>query len=197
MTYEHIVQMTIVKLENPGLIVLLDQIVNARLRYVSLAKRINEQQAQYKPTPDSWSAVEITEHLCWAERAGVSGLWQAWQAHQDRTPVWTGEPTNQDLSIKEIIQATWRTHEQASANTLPHQGGTLAFWSASLWSQHSVLTTFASAVQQADLEAIIYPHSLSGPLDVRQWFEFIRFHIDRHRRQLGGLFPHLEAKQSK
>ena len=195
MWYKHAVEITIVHLENPGLKVVLDEVIKARSRYIRLAKKIDERHAQYRPAPDAWNAVEITEHLYWAEQSDLWGMWQAWQAHQNGTPVWTGEHTNWDLSIEEIVMATWQPKEQALANALPRMGGTLAFWYASLWSLHSALITFARTVQHADLEAIIYPHPISGPLDVRQQFEFIRFHIDRHRRQLGALFPHIEAKR--
>lgn len=188
MPYEHVIQISIVQLDHPGLKVLLDEVVKVRSRYVRLAKTINERQAQHRPRPGAWNAVELTEHLYWAEQADLWGMWQAWQTHGDGTSGWTGERVNQDLSIEEVIERTWQPSEQAPANALPRMGGSLAYWCAMLWSLHSALIAFARTVQRTDLEAIIYPHPVSGPLDVRQQLEFIRFHIDRHRRQVENLF---------
>ncbi|MFM7671814.1 MAG: hypothetical protein ACKO6Q_04400 [Bacteroidota bacterium] len=34
---------------------------------------------------------------------------------------------------------------------------------------------------------IIYPHPLSGPLNVYQRLEFLRYHMERHQRQIEGI----------
>jgi hypothetical protein len=36
-----------------------------------------------------------------------------------------------------------------------------------------------------DLEVVVAPHPISGPLDARQRLEFLRFHMDLHLRQIG------------
>lgn len=36
----------------------------------------------------------------------------------------------------------------------------------------------------ASTSTVIAPHVISGPLDARQRLEFIRFHMDLHRRQI-------------
>jgi hypothetical protein len=38
-----------------------------------------------------------------------------------------------------------------------------------------------------DLETIIYLHPISGPLYVRQMYEFLRCRIERHRHQIEKL----------
>jgi len=35
-----------------------------------------------------------------------------------------------------------------------------------------------------DLESVVVPHVVSGPLDARQRLEFVRFHLDLHRAQI-------------
>jgi hypothetical protein len=47
-----------------------------------------------------------------------------------------------------------------------------------------VLGTFARTVEPLDLETIIHPHPMLGPLDARQRFELLRAHLDLHRAQI-------------
>jgi hypothetical protein len=172
---------------NTSVELLLADVAAARIRYVDFVQQLTEQQAQYKPEPAVWSAVEITEHLFWAEHGGIWGMWRALQAYRDGKPVWTGEHSNQGRSIEEIINLTWQPKEQVPATAAPRMGGTLAFWCASLLSLQQPLEAFGQAVANETLEAIIHPHPISGPLDIRQRFAFLRFHINRHREQAGRL----------
>ncbi|AUD02091.1 DinB family protein [Spirosoma pollinicola] len=174
---------------HPLLKPLLSDIATARTRYISTVTQLTDQQAQYKPLPEVWSALENTEHLFWAEQGGIWGMWRALEAYRNGAPIWTGELTNRGRSIEEVIEKTWQPNEQVPANAAPRLGGTLAFWCASLASLQSLLEAFSYAVDGEDLEAIIHPHPISGPLDIGQRFEFLRFHIDRHRRQIGALLP--------
>ncbi|SFE06941.1 DinB family protein [Spirosoma endophyticum] len=173
---------------HPQLKPLLSEIATARTRYISTVTQLTEQQAQYKPTPEVWSALENTEHLFWAEQGGIWGMWRALEAYRQGTPIWSGELTNRGRSIEDVIEQTWQPKETVPANAAPRLGGTLAFWCASLASLQSLLKAFSYAVDGEDLDAIIHPHPISGPLDIGQRFAFLRFHIDRHRRQIGALF---------
>ena len=43
---------------------------------------------------------------------------------------------------------------------------------------------FIQACSGLSQEEIIYPHPLSGPLNVYQRMEFLRYHMERHQRQI-------------
>lgn len=174
---------------HPALKPLLTEVATARTRYLDLVLGLTDQQAQYKPSPDAWNAVEITEHLFWAEQGGIWGMWRALQSYRSGMPVWTGEHTNRDRSIEEIVHLTWQPKEQVPPIAAPRLSGALAFWCFSLMSLQRMLESFSLALEKEDLEAIIHPHSISGPLDIRQRFEFLRFHIDRHRGQVEATVP--------
>lgn len=173
---------------------LLADVATARNHYLRLVHPLSEQQAHSKPSPAGWSIVEITEHLYWAEQGGIWGMWRALQACRDGKPVWTGEHTNRGQSIEEIVDRTWQPKEQVPAIAAPRMGGTLAFWGASLLSLQQPLEAFSHAIANDDPEAIIHPHPISGPLDIRQRFAFLRFHIDRHRQQAGLLITNLQNR---
>lgn len=173
----------------PTLQPLLNDVATARNHYIELVLRLSDQQAQYKPAPDVWSAVEITEHLFWAEQGGIWGMWRAVEAHRNGKPIWTGKHTNRGRSIEEIVEQTWQPKEKVPAIAAPRMGGSLGFWSFSLLNLQHLLVAFSHMVRPEELPTIIHPHPISGPLDIRQRFEFLRFHIDRHRQQVGDCFP--------
>lgn len=176
---------------SPTLQPLLNDVADARNRYVEFVRSLTNQQAQHKPAPDVWSAVDNTEHLVWAEQGGIWGMWRALEAYRRGQPVWTGEHTNRGRSIEDIVAETWQPKEQVPAIAAPRLGGSLAFWCASLLNLQPLLLAFGQAVREDELDAVIHPHPISGPLDIGQRFAFLRFHIDRHRQQVARLFPDL------
>ncbi|WP_080058548.1 DinB family protein [Spirosoma aerolatum] len=171
----------------PQLDQLLAEVAAARTQYITDVGKLTEEQAQWKPSPDVWNAVENTEHLYWAEHGGIWGMWRAYHAQKAGKPIWEGELTNKGLTADEIVARTWREKEQVPAIAAPRMGGSLAFWLSALASLQQPLADLATALADEDLETIIHPHVLSGPLDIRQRFQFLRFHIDRHRNQVMAL----------
>jgi hypothetical protein len=45
-------------------------------------------------------------------------------------------------------------------------------------------------MQGLDPEKVIYPHPISGPLNVLQRMQFLRFHMERHQKQVEQLKYH-------
>lgn len=115
-------------------------------------------------------------------------MWRAVEAYRKGTPVWLGEHTNRGRSIEAIVEQTWQPKEQVPAIAAPRIGGSLGFWCFSLLNLQHLLEAFSRMVKEEELETIIHPHPISGPLDIRQRFEFLQFHINRHQRQVSTLF---------
>jgi hypothetical protein len=166
---------------------LLHDVATARTRYTDEVAKLTEEQAQWKPSPDVWNAVDITEHLYWAEHGGIWGMWRALLAQRNGKPVWEGELIHKGLPIETIIERTWQEKEKVPAIAAPRMGGPIAFWLSAFASLQQPLSDLAIAFADDELETVIHPHILSGPLDIRQRFEFLRFHIDRHRAQVLAL----------
>ena len=72
----------------------------------------------------------------------------------------------------------------------PRMGGPLSFWIATLENCTGLLKQLVKKLEGLPLEKIIQPHPISGPMDVRQRFQFLRFHIDRHKKQVDDLMNH-------
>lgn len=172
---------------HPDLHPLLADVADARLRYLTELENFTEPQAQWKPSPEVWNAVEITEHLFWAEQGGIFGMWKLLTAQRVGQPGYAGELVHRGLSIEEIVDRTWQPKEIVPAVAAPRLGGSLGFWKASLMSLQLPLQGLVNELSGVDPESLIHPHPISGPLDVRQRLQFLRFHIDRHRGQVAAL----------
>lgn len=166
---------------------LIEDVATARAAYVDAVSQWTEQQAAWKPSDDVWSAVDITEHLFWAEQGGILGMWKVLRAKQAGLPVWEGERIHRGLSIEEIVDRTWQPKEKVPAVAAPRMGGPIGFWLISLAGLQQPLERLGNELTNEDLETIIHPHPISGPLNIRQRLEFLRFHIDRHRNQASNL----------
>lgn len=166
---------------------LLADVERARRDYLAVVAGLSPEAAAFAPAPAVWSAVENTEHLVRAELGGVNGMWTALERFLAGDPVWTGEAPHAGKSIETVIAQTWREREDVPPVAAPTWGGSLGFWVAALQANRSTLEALAGRLQGVDLGRVLYPHPISGPLDVRQRFGFLRFHLDRHRGQVERL----------
>ena len=156
----------------------------ARERYLAALGAPTIAQAGFRPAPDAWSLIELTEHMTLAEQVGLNGIWRALEGQRAGRPVWQGDPVHRGRPIEDVIAATWREREVVPAVAAPKWGGPLGYWVAALRGCQPVLEALARELGSTDLEQIIYPHPISGPLDARQRLEFLRFHLDRHAAQV-------------
>lgn len=162
---------------------LLNHIALSRQQYIHTLTEVNEQQAQWKPTPQTWNAVEITEHLFWAEQGGILGMWKTLLGIREGSISYEQSSLNDGLSIEEIIQRTWQQKEIVPPVAAPRLGGPLSFWLSALGGLQPILETFGQVLTDADLAQKAHPHPISGSMTFGQRLAFLRFHIDRHRLQ--------------
>jgi hypothetical protein len=163
---------------------LIDRVAGERSRLIDLVKDLSPEQAGYKPDPQTWSVNEKLEHLVLAEVSGVSKIWSAADGVRAGRPVWVGEHTNCGFSIEEVIARTWKPKEIAPPIATPHIGGPLSYWLEYLLLSQQLLERLEPALTGLDMESVLFPHFISGPLDAGQRIDFLRFHIKRHRLQI-------------
>jgi hypothetical protein len=166
------------------------EVAAARERYLDPLRGWSEEQGLFKPAPDAWCAAEVTEHLVHAEHGGICGMWIGLHGLHANDPPWKEEHTHRGLTIEEVVERTWPQRVQVPEGAGPSQGGPLSFWTSALEACQLMLDRLAEALAGEDLEAVVYPHPISGPLDARQRFQFLRFHIDRHAGQVQRLRQH-------
>lgn len=170
---------------------LIEAVETARQTFINSASSLRFEQYTFKPTADHWSIVEIVEHMYWAEQIGINGMWKALDGIKNKRPIWEGKPEHQGRTIEEVVAMTWQTKEQVPDVARPRWGGALDYWITNLQSCQQLLAALANALSAHDPAAIIYPHPISGPLNVTQRIEFLRFHLNRHEGQIERIKAHV------
>lgn len=176
----------------PSIDALVADVERARRDYLAPLRTLSPAQGEWRPTPETWSAADNTEHLLRAEQAGVSMIWSAADGLRRGRPVWQGETVHRGKSIEDIVAATWAARETAPESARPQWGGPLDYWVAALDAQSPLLARLTDKLAGLDLEQVVHPHPISGPLDAIQRLQFLRFHLDRHREQVAKLLAHPE-----
>jgi hypothetical protein len=174
----------------PTLNQLLEQVSIARKQFISAATGLTPEQVSFKPTLDSWCITENVEHMFWAEHGGINGMWKTLEAYKNNRPLFTGDIIHHGLPIEKVIEKTWKERETVPEVAKPRLGGPVEFWIISPQNLQFLLQGLAKALEGYDLEKIIHPHPISGPLNVIQRFEFLRFHLNRHQKQIEKIKAH-------
>ncbi|MFN3760884.1 MAG: DinB family protein [Algoriphagus aquaeductus] len=162
---------------------LIQEVAKSRYAYLAQVINVSEEQSKWKPEANSWNITEITEHLFWAEHAGIFGMWKRLQAIRTKEVTRTYDFEHKDRTIEQIIEMTWQSKEKVPEVANPRMGGPLSFWLVSLSSLQEVLASFGNELQEEELRLKAQAHPISGDLDFHQRFEFLRFHIERHTEQ--------------
>jgi hypothetical protein len=164
---------------------LIHAVERARANLVRSVVSLSDAQAAFKPA-GGWSVVEVLEHLYLAEFSGIAKIAVALEALKAGRG-WADARPNYGKSIEDIVAATWKPKETAPPIATPHIGGPIHFWLSATRSLPPVLAELGGRLRGANLEDVVFPHFLSGPLDARQRLEFLRFHIERHTDQVARI----------
>lgn len=172
------------------LTMLIESVGVARKSFIGVCMGLTKSQQTFRPSEDVWSILDNAEHLVWAEWGGVSGIWKAIDGLERNQPVWLGDPIHQGLKIEDIISKTWHPKEKVPMSARPQWGGNISFWLSALASCQQNLYDLQRGLEGFDPEKVLYPHPISGPLNVLQRMEFLRFHMERHQKQVEALKDH-------
>ena len=163
---------------------LIGDVSTARSLFLNEISNVTEINAQWKPDPDSWNIIEITEHLFWAEQGAIVGMWKTLHAIREGKMEKNYESVHKNMPIAQIIELTWQAKEKVPQVAAPRIGGPLIFWKLSLNGLQDVLNAFGIDLHEDELRLQAHPHPISGPLDFQQRLEFLPFHINRHKGQV-------------
>ena len=172
---------------------LIEQVEVARENFIQACSALTKEEAEYKISEESWSIRDVAEHIVKADWGGLNGIWQAIEGYKRNEPVWSGDNYNKGLSIEVIVEKTWQRHQPAPEPARPLWGGPIEFWLLNLRNCKYTLEETFRKIEGLDPEEIIYPHPLSGPLNVYQRMEFLRYHMERHQLQIENIKQHYKG----
>lgn len=161
---------------------LVADIERARSALLVLLKSIDPDQMAVAIGEGRWSPTQYLEHLVRAEEATVWRMFKAVDDSRRRNDV-LPSPTPH-ATIEEVVDRTWGERVDAPPLAVPQLGEPACYWLVRMERNASLVQEFAELVREDELDGLSYPHPISGPFTVRQGFQFVRFHIDRHRGQL-------------
>ena len=156
----------------------------SRIALIDEVSGLTEMQTKFNPSENEWSILEITEHIVWAEQIGICGMFNAINGIKNNKPIWEGVSPNKGLSIEQIVEKTWQPKEKVPKVAEPRWGGSIEFWIYSLYNCSNLLRGLLFHSSSVNLNLAIYPHPISGPMDVIQRLEFLSFHLERHKNQV-------------
>ena len=167
-------------------------VANARKEFIEEASNLSLAQAYFKSAPEVWSICEIVEHIVWAEQIGINRMWAAIHRCRHEVEDWEGKLVHHGLPIEEIIAKTWQPKEQVPEVAKPHWGGPIEYWIAALAACQPLLEQLGEQLGTLDPTQVIYPHPISGPLNLYQRLEFLSFHLQRHQEQIKRVKAHAD-----
>lgn len=166
--------------------VLVEAVRVARDRVLARVQELPSAEAYSRPVEGAWSVAEIVEHLVHAEALGIAGLWKkAERLAAGGSPSHPLTPELAGRSIDEVFADLPENGVDAPDSVLPvAHGWPIGLWIARLRSNHGLLRELAPVLDRAGLEQVVLPHFVAGPLNARQRIEFLRWHLERHERQI-------------
>lgn len=150
---------------------------------VEAVSGLSEAQLSFKPTPESWTIAQITEHIVAAE----VGVLQLAVGQVLKSPPGPDELREKvqgktDLVLKAVLDRG--TKVQAPDRLVP-QGRFATINQTIKAFQQARQQTIAFVEQtQEDLHGFFFPHPIFKELDVYQWMLFQGSHCERHTLQI-------------
>lgn len=169
---------------------LLQQIQERRSALLAEIALLSPEAQQWRGQPNSWSALDILEHLVLAEQYVLGDLSTA------------SERVGQSLTTAERFKsvAVWVVlrfgiRARVPARAMKPVGGATFDELRQRWdAKHEQLTVFASGLTGSALRRRIFRHPIAGPMHTEQALRMMYAHMGTHQRQLARLEQSLAAR---
>lgn len=145
--------------------------------------KLSHTQQNFKPSPESWSILQVVNHLLYAETNIVKYMLKKMQG------IATVEKAGVQAKVRSIVLNTFLKSPlkfKAPKAAMPKQDEVYIFENLSKqWSE--VRAEFGKILDQlnpADAEKLLFKHPISGKFNIYQTMSFMREHIEHHKKQI-------------
>ncbi len=147
-------------------------------------KGLSDEKLNQRPHENSWSIMQILEHLYLMESGIVAGMKHALKSDDNPAP------------LRPIHLTTNRSQQViAPPSFVPSQNKfSLTEIKEKLNQSHSSLSDFVSNVDASQLHKKSFVHPLFGLMNLSQWIPFIGLHEKRHIEQIEETKEKLELE---
>lgn len=160
-------------------LVVLDEV---RGSFLAPIRSATDVQRSFRPTPDTWSMLDVTEHLVLAEEKSLLGMLKGPPPGTWVTPVARVRMAMVLLVMKSDLRV-----KVPVARVLPTGNATLAELETRWMEVRRELESFLSSITEAEDRAARFRHPIGGWVTVGKGVTFYAAHIRHHARQVRRL----------
>jgi hypothetical protein len=157
-----------------------------RSTVVDAVSSLSEERANFRPSPEKWSAILIVEHLAKTESNLVRVVGKLLgKAEAENTP--SDGKINPPVSFAAIADRARNERFQAPAVIAPEGAASLSESLEQLAQSRAALLEMRPRIEAVDCSKVGYPHPAFGKFNLYQWLAFIGIHELRHLAQIENL----------
>lgn len=169
----------------------LDRTRNKLIEAISI---LNETEANFRPTPEKWSATLIVEHLAKTE-ANLVRVVKKLLGKAEAANAKSDGKINPPISFAETAEKIRGERLEAPAFIAPEGAASIADSLKQLAESRRALLELRARIEAVDGSNAEYPHPFFGQFNLYQWLAFIGLHERHHLRQIRELIK-AQAKQN-
>jgi|AntRauTorcE11897_2_1112592.scaffolds.fasta_scaffold35355_1 uncharacterized damage-inducible protein DinB len=161
----------------------LDALEKSKNDMLSFLSQWSEEELNQKSEDNSWSALQVVEHVMGSEKGTLGYMKKKTQAAPEDLPEATEENRLASIQLNEVLKSTKRYKKP---DAVPDPEGNFSFDQySSEWNKlHLAYRDFFENLDNDYLDRQIFRHPFSGMLSVRQTIDFLINHITHHKHQL-------------
>jgi hypothetical protein len=151
----------------------------ARESFLAPIRSATELQRSFRPTPGSWSMLDVAEHLVLAEEKSLLGMLKGPPPGTTVTPV-----ARVRMAMVLLVMKTSLRVNVPVARVLPAGSVTLPELEARWMEARRGLETFLESMAQTEAHTARFRHPIGGWVPVGKGVTFYSGHIRHHARQV-------------
>ena len=158
----------------------------ARNKVVETISSLSEEQANFRPSAEKWSASQIVEHLAKTEANLVRVVAKLLGKAEAENSLSDGS-INPPVSFAAMAERARGERFQAPAFIVPEGAASLGESLEQLSQSRAALVEMRPRIEAVDCSNVGYPHPAFGQFNLYQWLAFIGIHELRHLAQIENL----------
>ncbi|WP_433742341.1 DinB family protein [Falsibacillus pallidus] len=146
---------------------------------------LDDNQLNTRPDSDSWSIMEVLEHLYLMELVLTKGMMKQLESGEEKEA--EDKPIQLTVDRSRKVDAPSHVQPTGEIKSIDDMKEKLA-------SSREMLLDFANNADQEKLKQKAMPHPVFGMMSLDQWIPFIGYHEERHRLQIEEIKQKLAVK---
>ncbi len=150
--------------------------------FLAVVETATDAQRRFRPAPDSWSMLEVTEHCVLAEEKSLLGMLKGPPLGTTVTPI-----AHVRMWMVRLVMKTDVRVKVPVARVVPTGESTLPELAARWDASRRGLSEFLEGVTETDAGVARFRHPIGGWVTAGEGVAFLAGHIGHHARQLNQI----------